>query len=101
MFPSRENEKIVSLDAKREPKRRSMQFCFIRQRFQGPRSSGAWIYLSILLLALGTTFAINAQAQTDDDSLADLNAQIVELDQQGKYKEAIPLRVLTMIVDCS
>ena len=45
----------------------------------------------VMLLALALSFAVSAQALSDDDSLAELGQRIVELYQQGKYNEAIPL----------
>jgi tetratricopeptide (TPR) repeat protein len=60
-------------------------------KVQGLRSFAAPIYLIVLLLALGFSVVVNAQAPADDDSPAELNRRIVELYQQGKYKEAIPL----------
>src|SRR5260370_9129967 len=54
-------------------------------------SFAAPIYLVVLLLALGFSFVVNAQALAEDDSPAELNRRIDELYQQGKFKEAIPL----------
>src|ERR1700726_2932420 len=49
------------------------------------------IYVIVILLALGFSFIVNAQAPAEDDSPAELSRRIEELYQQGKYKEAIPL----------
>ena len=54
-------------------------------------SFAAPIYLIVLLLALGFSVVVNAQAPADDDSPAELNRRIVELYREGKFKEAIPL----------
>jgi tetratricopeptide (TPR) repeat protein len=48
-------------------------------------------YVIVMLLALGFSFAANAQAPAEDDSAGELIGRIEELSQQGKYKEAIPL----------
>jgi tetratricopeptide (TPR) repeat protein len=53
--------------------------------FTGP------IYLIVIILALGFSFGVKAQAPVDDDSPARLHERIVELYQQGKLREAIPL----------
>ena len=53
--------------------------------FTGP------IYLIVIILALGFSFGVKAQAPVDDDSPARLHERIVELYQQGKLREAITL----------
>src|SRR5271168_3558074 len=54
-------------------------------------SLAAPIYLIVLFLASGLSFAVNAQASSDDDSRAELNQRIVKLYQEWKFIEAIPL----------
>jgi hypothetical protein len=49
------------------------------------------IYVIVIILALGFSFAVKAQAPAENDSPAELGKRIEELYQQGKYKEAIPL----------
>ena len=44
-------------------------------------------YAIVMLLALGFSFVVNAQAPGEDDSPRELNGQIEQLCQQGKYKE--------------
>ena len=59
------------------------------------RKASSWfaapIYLIVLFLTAGFSAALDAQAPVEDDSLAELSRRIEELDQQGKYQEAIPL----------
>jgi len=43
------------------------------------------------MIALGLSFAVTTKAPAEDDSPAELSRRIVELYQQGKYQEAIPL----------
>ena len=88
--------------AKRELKRRSSQSWLTRWWDQGActramkvRASSSFaapIYITVMFLALGVTFGFKAQAApTDDDNAAESSRRIVELYQQGKYPEAIPL----------
>jgi len=45
----------------------------------------------VIILGLGFSFLVNAQAPAEDDSPAELNRRIDELYNEGKFKEAIPL----------
>src|SRR5271157_4337589 len=45
----------------------------------------------VIILGLGLSFPVNAQAPAEDDSPAELNRRIDELYNEGKFKEAIPL----------
>jgi hypothetical protein len=49
-------------------------------------SFAAPIYLTVLLLALGFSFILSAQALAENDSSAELGRRIVELYKQGKYQ---------------
>ena len=51
----------------------------------------ATLCVIVLVLAFDFHFVVNAQAPAEDDFPAQLNRRVVELYQQGKYKEAIPL----------
>jgi hypothetical protein len=53
-------------------------------------SLAAPIYVIVLILALGFSFAVNAQLLPEDPP-AELRRRIQELYRAGKFKETIPL----------
>jgi CHAT domain-containing protein/tetratricopeptide (TPR) repeat protein len=56
-----------------------------------PASLAAPICVIVMLLALGFSSVVNAQAPADGDSPAELTRRIMELYGEGKFREAIPL----------
>ncbi|MBV8416944.1 MAG: tetratricopeptide repeat protein, partial [Verrucomicrobia bacterium] len=54
--------------------------------------------LILVMFVSGFCFVFNAPAQTEGNSTADLAQRIEEFEQQGKYREAIPLaeRLVTL-----
>jgi tetratricopeptide (TPR) repeat protein len=49
------------------------------------------VKIILIMLAIGFGLAFSAQVQAEDNTAAQLNRQIEELKNQGKYEEAIPL----------
>ena len=45
----------------------------------------------VIMLAIGFSLALSVQTRADDNSAAELTRQIQELEDRGRYKEAIPL----------
>ena len=60
-------------------------------KVQASSSFAAPICVIVIILGLGFSFLVNAQAPAEDDSPAELNRRIDELYKDGKFKEAIPL----------
>ena len=60
-------------------------------KVQASSSFAAPICVIVIILGLGFSFLVNAQAPAEDDSPAELNRRIDELYNEGKFKEAIPL----------
>jgi tetratricopeptide (TPR) repeat protein len=58
-------------------------------KVEGSSSFATPNYKTVLLVALGFSFIVNAQVLAESDS--ELGRRIVELYKQGKYQEAIPL----------
>ena len=67
-------------------------------KVEGSGPFGARIYLFVLLVAIALSSAVIAQVPAQDDSPAELRQRVMELYQQRKYKEAIPLAEKLVVV---
>ena len=85
---------------KREPKRcRHVGSVHSGMRVKVPGSFAALIYVIVIILSLGLSSVVHAEAPADNDSPAELGRQIQDFYREGKFKEAIPL--VEKLVDLS